>query len=712
MLEDFSFAPEAEKSSTGAELPWRILIADDEDEVHAVTTVALAGVVFKGRHIEFLHAHSALEARRVLEANPDVAIILLDVVMEADDAGLRLVREIREQLGNKRLRIVLRTGQPGQAPEREVIIDHDINDYKSKTELTRQKLLTCIIAALRSFDDILALEKSLQGLEHIVSAAGSLLQAFSERTFADEILAQIGLLIGTPTDGLIGRRVKGSDAISVVSAIGKYLQPDAAALSLMQHAFDAKSNIYGEGEMCLYIQPLKGSGEYAALIPAPRPLSALERRLVEVLCTNIAAGLANVQLYESLIDLSRDLESQVIERTRDLSIAKDAAEAANQAKSEFLAVMSHEIRTPMNGILGMMQLALQDSANLDQREHLETAQYSAEALLTILNDILDFSKLEAGNLEFEAIAFDVIKTVESVINLMSSRAHDSGLWLKFECAPGVPRLLVGDVGRLRQVLLNLISNAMKFTAKGGIVVEIAQSAAADGKVVLRFAVDDTGIGIAAGATERLFQSFAQADSSISRRFGGTGLGLSICRKIVEMQGGTIGVDSTLGVGSRFWFELPFVAAADGEQRLPLLHVAQEAAPYGMHILLAEDNEINQKVAATLLRKAGHTVQIVQNGLEAVEALRNGTQGSHGPYDVVLMDMHMPDMDGLEATRVIRAMDGPASKLPIVALTAAGALSDIQICLDAGMNFFLAKPFRMERLHGILQELIAAKNRAD
>ncbi len=703
MLEDFSFAPEPEKRPANPELPWRILIADDEEEVHAVTTVALADVVFKGRPIEFLHAHSALEARQILEANSDVAIILLDVVMEADDAGLRLVREIREQLGNKRLRIVLRTGQPGQAPEREVIIDHDINDYKSKTELTRQKLLTCIIAALRSFDDILALEKSLQGLEHIVSAAGSLLQAFSERTFADEILAQIGLLIGTPTDGLICRRVKGSDAITVVSAIGKYLQPDAAALALVQHAFDAKGNIYGDAEMCLYIQPLKGSSEYAALIPAPRPLSVLERRLVEVLCTNIAAGLANVQLYESLIDLSRDLESQVIDRTRDLSIAKDAAEAANQAKSEFLAVMSHEIRTPMNGILGMMQLALQDSANLDQREHLETAQYSAEALLTILNDILDFSKLEAGNLEFEAISFDVVKTVESVLNLMSSRAHESGLWLKFGCAPGVPRLLVGDVGRLRQVLLNLISNAMKFTVRGGITVEIKQIAAADGAVVLRFAVSDTGIGIAAGATDRLFQSFAQADSSISRRFGGTGLGLSICRKIVEMQGGKIGVDSTLGAGSRFWFELTFGVAADGEQSPPQLHLTQEVEPRGMKILLAEDNEINQKVAGTLLRKAGHTVEIVQNGLEAVEALRNHM------YDVVLMDMHMPDMDGLEATRAIRAMSGPASRVPIVALTAAGALSDIQICLDAGMNFFLAKPFRMERLRGILLELGASRN---
>jgi signal transduction histidine kinase/DNA-binding response OmpR family regulator len=704
MLEDFSFAPELDKLPVNTtELPWRILIADDEEEVHLVTKVALADVIFKGRHLQFLHAYSASDARHILETNSDIAIILLDVVMEAEDAGLRLVREIREQLGNKRLRIVLRTGQPGQAPEREVIIDHDINDYKSKTELTRQKLLTCVISALRSFDDIMSLEKSLHGLEHIVGAAGSLLQAFSERTFADEILTQVSSLIGLPAGGLIVRRVKEGDAITVVSALGKYLQPDSAELALVQRAFDTKRNIYGDSEICLYIQPLKGSGEYGALVPSQRPLTNMEQRLIEVLCTNISAGLANVRLYESLVELSRDLENQVIDRTRDLSIAKEAAEAANHAKSEFLAVMSHEIRTPMNGILGMMQLALQDTVNPDQREYLETAQYSAEALLTILNDILDFSKLESGNLEFEAIGFDLVKTVESVLNLMSSRASNTDLSLRFECPASIPRMLVGDGGRLRQVLLNLISNALKFTERGGIVVQIAQLAGSDGRVSLRFSVTDTGIGIAADARARLFQSFYQADSSISRRFGGTGLGLSICRKIVEMQGGKIGVDSTLGVGSSFWFELPFALPAGSGQQARASQIARAPESGGLNILLAEDNEINQKVASALLRKAGHKVQIVQNGREAVAAVCMRT------YDVILMDMHMPDMDGLEATRLIRAMSDPVvSKVPIVALTAAGTLSDIQICLDAGMNFFLAKPFRMERLRSVLLELEAAR----
>jgi signal transduction histidine kinase len=553
MLNDFSFAPESEDQSQTGVQDWQILIADDEDEVHQVTTVALADLAFKGRNLKFLHAHSGAEARTILAGNRDIALVLLDVVMETDDSGLRLVREIREELGNRRLRIVLRTGQPGQAPERDVVIQHDINDYKSKTELTRQKLMTCVISALRSFDDIVSLE-----------------------------------------------------------------------------------------------------------------------------------------------NLSADLERQVAQRTHDLSIAKDAAEKANQAKSEFLAVMSHEIRTPMNGILGMMQLAIGEAQEPTQREYLETAQYSAEALLTILNDILDFSKLEAGNLDFEAIEFDVQKTVDSVVSLLSSRAQSAGLTLACQFGAAVPRNLVGDVGRLRQVLLNLVSNALKFTEKGRVDIRVDPCSSRDGKQGLRFVVSDTGIGIAPEAKDKLFHSFFQADSSISRRFGGTGLGLSICKKIVEMQGGTIGVDSTPGVGSQFWFELDFVAALAPSAQSRAL--AAPAANTGLHILLAEDNEVNQRVAGALLKKAGHRVTIAGDGRQAADLV------ARERFDVVLMDMHMPEMDGIEATRAIRALPAPASQVPIVALTAAGAGSDVQSCLEAGMNYFLVKPFRVERLDAILGEM--------
>jgi signal transduction histidine kinase/PleD family two-component response regulator len=696
MFDDFLFAPEKESAQHDNVAPWKILIADDEEEVHQVTAVAMIDVKFKGRPIEFLHAYSAAEARDILAANHEVAIILLDVVMEEEDAGLKLVRHIRDQMQNRRVRIVLRTGQPGQAPERDVVMDYDINDYKTKTELTRQKLLTCIVSALRAYDDILSLEKSRNGMEQVVVAADALLQTVSEEAFAAQVLRQINVLIQHPYTGLVMRRTPGSKELAVVVAMADYRQPDSDMLATVGKVLDSQTHSWTDSSICLYIRPLNGAGEYAVLMPLQRALTELEHRLVDVLCMNIAAGLANVQLYESLVNLTRDLESQVVERTTELSIAKDAAEAASQAKSEFLAIMSHEIRTPMNGMLGMMQLALSEASHPDQREHLETAQYSAEALLTILNDILDFSRLESGNLQFETINFDLFKTVDSVINLMASRTSEASLTLRAEYPSQLSPMLAGDVGRLRQVLLNLISNALKFTEKGGVTLKIEQLSAEAEQTRLRFTVIDTGIGITPEAQTRLFQSFSQADHSISRRFGGTGLGLSICKKIVELQGGRIGVESAPGVGSQFWFELEFAQAS---QQAPIETAALPLQKnISLRILLAEDNEINQKVAASLLKKAGHTVQIAQNGHEAVLAVQNGV------FDVILMDMHMPEMDGLAATRAIRCLPAPASTLPIVALTAAGALSDIQTCMDAGMNYFLVKPFRMERLGSILNEL--------
>jgi signal transduction histidine kinase/CheY-like chemotaxis protein len=406
---------------------------------------------------------------------------------------------------------------------------------------------------------------------------------------------------------------------------------------------------------------------------------------------------------ESLARLAQMLEQQVEDRTRDLTEALSRAETATQAKSVFLATMSHELRTPMNGVLGMAHLLRDSHLSNSQQGYVDVIVSSGELLLSLINDVLDFSKIEAGRLELEVLPFDPRAAINSVADLLRFRATEKRLALLVDIAPEVPAVLRGDDMRLRQVLLNLVSNAIKFTAAGRIQISLYTTGCVDpGLIGLRLTVTDTGPGIAADRLEAIFEPFEQHSPSVAREHGGTGLGLAISRRIATVMGGSLTVESEIGQGASFRLQWMAMRAqpvpGESPASLPSPVPRTDELPAGFRVLVAEDNAVNQMLLCAMLERLGCQPDLVHDGLQALDRLR------HQAYDLVLMDLRMPELDGLSATRQLRQM--PLDTQPkVIAITANVFAEDRLACFDAGMDGFLPKPFTLESLRDTIWALI-------
>jgi signal transduction histidine kinase/ActR/RegA family two-component response regulator len=522
-------------------------------------------------------------------------------------------------------------------------------------------------------------------------------------------------LVAVPGKLLDQAHLPGRDALTLVDdygfVFGAELANPAQAMIIPRYAAGDTVQVIGVPELD-WPSDFEHIRYARVLLRGPADVTLLARRPWRERIEWPKVALAGMALIGGVFLWVSSLRKRVKQQTlalarqgQALQAAVEAAQAANCTKSAFLANMSHEIRTPLNGVLGMTELALQASCSPEQREDLEVALASGRGLLNVLNDILDFSKIEAGKLAIEQVEFSLHELVQTTIRSVTTLASGKGISLRLQIDPKTPEIVRGDGHRLRQVLLNLITNGIKFTLQGEVLVSVGPEPAGEtARGEIRFEVQDTGIGLSAEARDNLFQPFVQADGSTTRRFGGTGLGLAVSAQLVKLMDGRISVNSELGLGSTFWFTIPLPqsqpTAMMGQQpsAAAVRHTPTGGLPT-LEVLLVEDNPVNQRVSERLIVKRGHRVSIACNGIEAVDF------ATRQHFDLALMDVQMPEMDGCQATQAIRRAEGATSRrLRILGLTANAMQGDRERCLEAGMDGYIPKPVSAETLWAALDQV--------